>query len=171
MRWRQAAWHTTGPSAVYFLARGLRQKNPITHRFPSLLAYTHPSRLAKGLGFPLSSAGKESACNAGDPGSVLGSGRSPGEGKGHPLQYSGLENSMDCILRGVTKSRTRLSNLQLHSCPRERLSLHPLPQKWLTSCGAWVSLPLNMLACSRKRDSTVSPALADSSPGRHPGSH
>jgi len=40
------------------------------------------------LGFPGSSAGKESACNAGDPGSILGSGRSPGEGIGYPLQYS-----------------------------------------------------------------------------------
>ena len=46
-------------------------------------------------GFPGSSAGKESACNAGDPGSISGSGRSSGEGKGYPLQYSGLENSMD----------------------------------------------------------------------------
>ena len=46
-------------------------------------------------GFPDSSVGKESACNAGDPGSVLGWGRPPGEGKGYPLQYSGLENSMD----------------------------------------------------------------------------
>ena len=39
-----------------------------------------------------------SACNVGDPGSTLGLGRSPGEGKGYPLQYSGLENSMDCIV-------------------------------------------------------------------------
>jgi len=45
-------------------------------------------------GFPDSSVGKESACNAGDPGSIPGFGRSPGEGKGYPLQYSGLENSM-----------------------------------------------------------------------------
>ena len=48
------------------------------------------------LGFPCGSAGKESARNAGDPGSIPGLGRSPGEGKGYPLQYSGLENSMDC---------------------------------------------------------------------------
>ena len=44
--------------------------------------------------------------NAGDLGLIPGSGRSPGEGKGYPLQYAGLENSMDCIVRGVTKSRT-----------------------------------------------------------------
>ena len=46
------------------------------------------------LGFPCGSAGKESACNAGDLGSISGLGGSPGEGKGYPLQYSGLENFM-----------------------------------------------------------------------------
>ena len=61
------------------------------------------------MGFPGVSAGKESACNEGDLGSIPGLGRSPGEGKGYPLQHSGLENSMDCIAHGVTKSRTRLS--------------------------------------------------------------
>ena len=59
--------------------------------------------------FPSGSAGKESACNAGDLGSISGLGRSPGEGKGYPLQYSGLEDSMDCIVHGVTKSQTRLN--------------------------------------------------------------
>ena len=49
------------------------------------------------MGFPDSSAGKESACNAGDLGSIPGLGRSPGEGKVYPLQYSGLENSVDWI--------------------------------------------------------------------------
>jgi len=66
------------------------------------------------LGFPCGSANKESACNVGDLGSILGLGRSPGEGKGCPLQYSGLENSMDCIVRGLTKSWTRLSDLHFH---------------------------------------------------------
>ena len=56
-------------------------------------------------GFPGGSDGKESACNAGDLGLIPGLGRSPGEGKGYPLQYFGLENSMDCIAHGVTKSR------------------------------------------------------------------
>ena len=56
--------------------------------------------------FPCGSAGKESACNARDLGSVPRLGRSPGEGKGYPLQYSGLENSMDYIAHGVAKSRT-----------------------------------------------------------------
>ena len=49
------------------------------------------------LSFPCDSAGKESTCNEGDLGSIPGLGRSPEEGKGCPLQYSGLENSMDCI--------------------------------------------------------------------------
>ena len=52
------------------------------------------------------SLAKESACNAGDLGSIPGLGRSPGEGKGYPLQYYGLENSMDCIVHGVAKSQT-----------------------------------------------------------------
>jgi len=53
------------------------------------------------LGFPCGSAGKESACHAGDVGSVPGMGRSSGEGKGYALQYSGLENPMGCIVHGV----------------------------------------------------------------------
>ena len=65
-------------------------------------------------GFPCGSAGNESACNAGDPGLIPGLGRSPVEGNGYPLQYSGLENSMDCIIHGVAaKSQTRLSQKEL----------------------------------------------------------
>ena len=55
------------------------------------------------LGFPGGSDGKEPACNVGDLGSIPGLGRSPGEGKSYPLQYSGLENSKDCIVHGVAK--------------------------------------------------------------------
>ena len=63
---------------------------------PNTFTYIKSSRicLAK-IGFPDSSVGKESACNAGDPNLIPGSGRSPGEGKEYQLQYSGLENSMD----------------------------------------------------------------------------
>ena len=61
-------------------------------------------------GFPGSSAGKEFTFNAGDPGLIPRSGRSPAEGKGYPLQYSGLENSKDCIIHGVAKSWTGLSD-------------------------------------------------------------
>ena len=103
------------------------------------------------MGFPDSSVGKEFACNAGDPGSISGSGRFPGEGigyllqyswdfqvaqlvknppamretwvlslgwedplEGYPLQYSGLENSMDYKVHGVAKSWTRLSHFHFH---------------------------------------------------------
>ena len=62
------------------------------------------------LGFPGGSAGKESACSVGDPGATPGLGRSPGEGNSYPLQHSGLENSMNCIVHVVAKSRTQLSD-------------------------------------------------------------
>ena len=55
-------------------------------------------------------AGKESTCNAGDLGSIPGLGRSPGEGKGYPLQDSGLETSMDCVVHVVAKGQTGLSH-------------------------------------------------------------
>ena len=64
--------------------------------------------------FPDGSDGEESACNVGNLGSIPGFGRSPGEGKGYPLQYSGLENSLDCIVHGVSKSQTRLSDFHFH---------------------------------------------------------
>ena len=66
------------------------------------------------LGFPCGSAGKEPTCNAGDLGSIPGLGKSPGKGKGYPVQYSGLENSMDYTVHGVTKSRTQLSDFHFH---------------------------------------------------------
>jgi len=58
------------------------------------------------MGFPRGSVGKESPCNAGDPDSIPGLGRSTGEGIGYPLQYYGLKNSMDSIVHGVAKSQT-----------------------------------------------------------------
>ena len=65
------------------------------------------------LDFPCGSAGNESACNVGDLGLIPGLGRAPGEGKGYPVQYSGLGNSMACIVHGIAKSQTRLS--EFHS--------------------------------------------------------
>ena len=65
-------------------------------------------------GFPDCSLDKESAYNAGDHGSIPGLGRSPGEGDGFPLQYPGLENSMDCIVHGVAKSWTQRSDFLFH---------------------------------------------------------
>ena len=76
--------------------------------------------LLRYLGFPGGSEVKASASNAGDPGSIPGLGRSPGEGNGNPLQYSCLENPMDggawwATVHGITKSRTRLSDFTFTS--------------------------------------------------------
>ena len=65
--------------------------------------------------FPSGSAGKESACNVEDLGSIPGLGRPHREGKGYPFQYFGLENSMDCIVHEVPKSGTQLSDFHFHS--------------------------------------------------------
>ena len=66
------------------------------------------------LGFPCGTADKESACNVGYVVSISGLGRSPGEGKGYPLQYSGLESSMDSIVHVFAKSRTWQSDFHFH---------------------------------------------------------
>ena len=68
------------------------------------------------MGFPFTggSAGKKSACNVGDLGSIPGLGRAPGKRKGYPLQYFGLENSVGWKVHGVTKSWTQLNNF--HMC-------------------------------------------------------
>ena len=93
-----------------------------------LLWYIRP-RICPVMGFPCGSAGKESSCNAEDLALIPELGRSPGEGKGYPLQYSGLENSGDCIIHRVAKSRTRLSkfhsDILINSYIR---SFYPKPQ-------------------------------------------
>ena len=71
------------------------------------------------LGFLCGSAGKESACYMGNLGSIPGLGRSPGEGKGYPFQYSGLENSMAYILHEVAKSGTGLNHFHFLSLSNE----------------------------------------------------
>ena len=91
------------------------------------------------LGFPGGSTGKESTCNVGDLGSIPGLGRSPGEGKGYPLQYSGLESSMDCIVHGVAKNQTRLSDFDFTiRCEWSHRDLVEWSQKWGNS------LPLSL---------------------------
>ena len=95
---------------------------------------------------PRGSAGKEPTCNAGDLGSIPGLGRAPGEGKGYPLQYSDLENSMDCIVHGVTKSQARLSDfhfqgtrvhmLQLRVCMLQLKIPHATQQRPKILCAA-----------------------------------
>ena len=84
-------------------------------------------------GFPCGSAGKESACNAGDLGSIPGLGRSPGEGNGYPFQYSGLENSRDCIVHGVAKSHTQMSDFHVHTFSKHE-------RTWISK-GRYYNLP------------------------------
>ena len=79
-----------------------------------------------GLGLPGGSVGKEFACNAGDLGSISGLRRFLGEGKGYPLEYSGLENSVDRIVLGVAKSWTRLCFYFLY------FDVTRLPSQWRT---------------------------------------
>ena len=84
---------------------------------------------------PCGSAGKESACNAGDLGLIPGLGRSSGEGKGYPLQYSGLENSIHSMVHGVTKSWTRLSDFHSNVLKRAwNYSIRYAAAKSLQSC-------------------------------------
>ena len=78
------------------------------------LAFSQPS-----WGFPDISVGEESACNVRDLGSIPGSGRSTGEGNRYPLQLSGLENSMDCMVCEVTNSQTRLSDFHFKNKDHE----------------------------------------------------
>ena len=102
--------------------------------------------------FPDSSVGKESACNAGDPGSVPGSGRSSGEGIDYPFQYSGLENSWTTV-HGVAKSRTWLSNF--YSLTQGHRILSPILIMNVQSYGQKLH---------RQQKGSFSPALSSSAP-------
>ena len=87
----------------------------ITNQYVSKVSQKNKGRLSNYQGLPGGSKVKASACNAGDLGSIPGSGRSPGEGNGNPLQYSCLENPMDreawwATVHGVTKSHTQLND-------------------------------------------------------------
>ena len=102
------------------LAISIKFKNVLTLRLIVLLLkiYTIEINTPVFLGFPCASAGQKSACSEGDLGSIPGLGWSAGEGEGYPLQYSGLETSMDftvySIVHGVTKSQTGLSDFHFH---------------------------------------------------------
>ena len=87
-----------------------------------------------------------SSSNVGDLGLIPGLGRSPGEGKGYPLQYCGLENSMDYIVHGVTKSQTRLNNLSLGiRSMRQRFSVWITEPFFLGFLNSKYSLNQNLL--------------------------
>jgi len=88
------------------IVHGVTRVRPDLATKPHTHTHTHThTHIHTYMGFPCGSAGKESTCNAGYLGSIPGLGRSP-EGKGYPLQYSGLGNSMDCIVQGVARSWT-----------------------------------------------------------------
>ena len=91
-------------------------------------------------GFPCGSAGRESTSNAGDLGSIPGLGRSPGEGKGYPLQYSGLENSINCTVHGAAKSQTRLSDFHVTSLGWDTL-LTKTKAVWFQGRSPWQRSP------------------------------
>ena len=97
------------------------------------------------LGFPCDSAGKESARNVGDLDLIPGLGRSPGEGKGYSLQYSGLENFMDYVVHEVTKSQTRLSDFHFSLSLPVRGLLPTKEQMWFIYDSSFCSdiSPLN----------------------------
>ena len=122
------------------------------------------------LGFPCGSAGKESVCNVGDLGSIPGLGRSPGKGQGYPLQYSGLENSMDCTVHEMAKSRTQLRGFHSHTCiniisPLFLFSLRVPFLKSLSnflqycSVSCFVFLTMRHILSSLTRDRTCTPCI------------
>ena len=105
---------------------------PISLNFPRLILWPCMWFIC----FSDSSVGKESACNAGDPDSIPGLGWYFGEGKGYPLQYSGLQKSMDCIVPGVAKSRTQLNDF--HSLMWFVLRVFHVHSKERVFCCFWM---------------------------------
>ena len=110
LKCRQILYHQSHQQAIYIHACMYIYiyTHIYTHTQTTLYPFIYKWAIRLLLGFPGGSAGKESARNLGDTSLIPGLGRSPGEGKGYPLQYSGLENSMDFIDHGVAKSRTQL---------------------------------------------------------------
>ena len=109
--------------------------------------------LFRGSDFPCGSDGKVSAYNAGDLGSIPGSGRSPGEGNGNPLQYSCLENPMDRGDWWVIKSRTRLSDFTftLHFCDTvQEAVIKTIPKKKKCKKAKWLSEEALQVAVKRR---------------------
>ena len=109
-------WTLLGPSKNNYNVPTLHSPKPLLWELKAL--YHYPGICAGPLldwGFPGGSDGKQSACNVGGLGSIPGLGRSPGERKGYPLQYTGLENSMNYTVQGVAKSCTWLSDFHFTS--------------------------------------------------------
>ena len=115
---------------------------------------------------PTCSAGKESVCNAGDLGSIPGLGRSPGEGNSYPLQYSGLENSMDCIVHGVANSQTPLSDFHFHFI-EECLSFNYFPKSnrgWMIESRISKPSPTTIIKLSEDHESNTAQSLVSHQP-------
>ena len=131
--------------------------NPLNHFYIILFPFWTMKKFSflPFMSYYGSSTSKESACNAGDPGSIPRSGRSPGEGLGYPLQYSGLENSMDCIIHGVQQrvghnwvtftslhfkgTQTHREEYQRQRC-KHRWPTAPEMQSTLTADAHWETL-------------------------------
>ena len=110
-------------------------------------------------GFPASSAGKESTCNAGDLGSIPGLGRSAGEGNGYPLQYSGLEDSMDCIVHGVAKIQMQNFPVLFGSSHLSVQGKLVFPTGW---CRGWEPEPWGQVSLGSDAGSTTCLGLSTS---------
>ena len=122
---QESAWNTGDLGSIPGLGRspgeGIRLPTPVfwPGKFrPDYTVHgvTKSRTQLNNLGFPGGSACKESTCSVEDLSLIPGFWRSPGEGKGYPLQYPGLKNSLDCIVHGVAKSRTRLSDFHFTFC-------------------------------------------------------
>ena len=128
-----------GSSAAKESACNVGNHSPPHSRFNSWVRKIHWRRdrlpTPVFLGLPVGSASKETTCNVGDLGSIPEVGRSPGEGNGYLGQYSVLENSTDCVVRGVAKSWTRLSDFQWRTVNQMRmLNLNQIVQYAHRSC-------------------------------------
>ena len=99
------------------------------------------------LGFPCGSAGKESACNAGDLGLIPGLERSPGEETGYPLQYFCLENSMGCTVHGAATSWTRPSDFYFHVKVKSLSPVQLFATPWTVAYQAPLSMGFSRQEC------------------------
>ena len=138
------------------------QSHPPIPRYPWI-----PPHIFRHPGFPGGPAGKESGCKAGVLGSIPGLGRSPGERKGYPLHYSDLENSKDCIVHGVTKSQTWLSDfhfthsvLKFLSSPHHRILVERKTLRTDTCSIGWTSETSLPFTCLQSKELMVCSALS-----------
>ena len=134
----------------------------IYHSLPNLYFHLNSS-LSDLEGFPCGSDGHESAYNPGDPSSIPGWRRFPGEWNGNPFQYSCLENSMDrgsrwATIHGTVKSQTRLSKRAHTQCINRQFFEVNLTQRFMTTVARWsplLSFQLDAIGLLKSRNWTV----------------